>query len=144
MLHIALALLAMALVVGGVLAVNAVRTSLTAEHNLQAFSHAQRATLAYIQQHNGKWPATWDDLRAVRPEADFDSVAKRVNFDFQADPRIVATQSPGSFTAIQRNSPCYPIDDQIQQVIDSLKRYHGPAGSAPSNRVEFPEAGGAP
>ena len=103
----------------------AVRTALIAEENLQAFFHAHRATLEYIQQNDGEWPKSWDDLRAVRPDSDFDWVAEHVDFDFNADPVQIAKQTRDTFTAIVPDQPCYIIDDRIQVLIDVLAKHHG-------------------
>jgi hypothetical protein len=103
----------------------AVRTAIIAEENLQAFFNAHQATLDYIQQNDGKWPKSWEDLRAVRPESDFEWVAEHVSFDFSADPKQIATQTPNTFTAIVPDKPCYFIDDEVQQLIDVLAKHYG-------------------
>ncbi|MEI7460051.1 MAG: hypothetical protein WCK15_11635 [Pirellula sp.] len=57
----------------------AVRTSLIAEENLQAYLHAHRAAIEYMELNKGEWPQSWDNLRSVRPESDFDRVAKNAS-----------------------------------------------------------------
>ena len=114
-----------AVVIAVGIGVCAIRTSLIAEENLQAFFHAHRATLEYIQQNDGQWPKSWNDLRAVRPESDFDWVAEHVTFDFNADTREIAVQTPRAFTAIVPDEPCYIIDDKVQVLIDVLAKHHG-------------------
>jgi len=98
----------------------AIRTSLVAEENLQAFFHANRATMEFIKQNAGHWPSSWDDLRAIQPESDFNWVAAHVTFDFNADPHKIIAQSPEIFTAIEPNQPCYVIDYEVEILIDNL------------------------
>ena len=124
LIYALLAVLGIGLIVAIVIGVFAVRTALVAEENLQAFFHANRATLEYVQQNDGQWPKSWDDLREIRPESDFDWVAEHLAFDFNADPHILATQIPDTFTAIKPDEPCYVIDDRVQLLIDTLKKLH--------------------
>lgn len=119
-------LLSLALIVAVAVALNAARTSLLAEKNLQGFLHAYRATLEHVQDNDGQWPRSWDDLRVVQPQSDFESVAEQITFDFHADPRKIVSQTPATFTAIQPRQPCYPVDHHVQQLIDSLANYHAP------------------
>lgn len=119
-----LALSGAGLIAAVVIGVIVARTVLIAEENLQAFIHANRATLEYIQQNDGQWPRSWDDLREIRPESDFDWVAERLTFDFTADPSKIATQTPDTFTAIKPDEPCYIIHDRVQLLIDTLKKFH--------------------
>jgi hypothetical protein len=113
--------LAIAVVVG--MAIIAVRTSLIAENNLQAFFQVHQATVEYIEQSNGQWPRSWNDLRALRPDTDFDWVAERVKVDFNADPKRIAGQTPEEFTAIVPDQPIFVYDDMVQTLIDVLKKY---------------------
>lgn len=99
------------------------RTALAAEENYQAFLHAKGATLEFLDQNDGRWPRSWDDLRRVQPDSDFEWVSKHVTFDFDATPIELATQTPDSFTAIKPNEPCFIFDDGIQQLIDKLKEH---------------------
>ena len=119
--------LCVVLVVAGICtattAIIAIRMSLTAEKNLQAFFHVHAATLQYIEKNKGQWPTSWDDLRTIEPDYDFDSVPRHLSFDFNADPRELVRQTPQTFTAIKPHDPCYEIDDKIQQLIDKLNRY---------------------
>ena len=85
LIYALLATFGIGLIVAVVIGVYAVRTALIAEENLQAFFHANRATLEYVQQNEGQWPKSWDDLRGIRPESDFDWVAEHLTFDFNAD-----------------------------------------------------------
>jgi len=121
-LLIATVLIAVVVVI--VVGVLAVRTSLVAEENLQAFFHAHRATMEYVQQNEGQWPRSWDDLREVRPESDFEWVSDHLTFDFNASPQTIAAQTPDAFDAIQPNQPCYVVVDDVQLLIDTLKKYH--------------------
>jgi hypothetical protein len=114
--------LAFAVAVG--MAIIAARTALIAENNLQALFQVHQATGEYIEQSNGQWPRSWNDLRALRPDTDFDWVAERVKIDFNANPRRIAGQTPGEFTAIVPDQPCFVYDDQVQSLIDTLKKYH--------------------
>ena len=109
-----------------IIAVCAIRTALTAEENLQAFLHAHRATVEFIQRSEGQWPQSWDDLRGVSPESDFEWVAAHVTFDFNADRDELIAQTPDMFTAIVPHEPCYVVDYEIQWLIDDLKKYHEP------------------
>ena len=58
----------------------AVRTALVAEEESSSVFSCSPRTLEYIQQNDGEWPKSWDDLRAVRPDSDFDWVAEHVDF----------------------------------------------------------------
>ena len=117
--------LVIGIVIVVVIGIYAVRTGLVAEENLQAFFHAHRATLEYVQQNDGQWPKSWDDLRSTLPESDFEWAAEHVAFDFDADPLKIAAQTPDTFTAIVPEKPCYIVDDRVQLLIDVLKRHHG-------------------
>ena len=121
-----ISLVTILLFVAIVVAAIAIRTALIAEENLQAFFHAHRATMEFVQQNDGRWPRSWDDLRSVRPESDFDWVAEHLDFDFEADPRDIVSQTPETFSAIQPHQPCYVLDDRIQLLIETLKSYHAP------------------
>jgi len=114
-----------ALVIAAVCIVVAIRTALTAEGNYGAFLHAHRATLEFIERYDGQWPKSWDDLRAMQPDSDFDWVAEHVIFDFAADPHEIITQNPDTFTAIEPNEPCYIIDDYVQQLSDMPGHQYG-------------------
>lgn len=105
--------------------ISVIQYSTEAEANLHAFFRVHRACCQFVQKNTGAWPSSWDDLRRIDPETDFASVAKRVSFDFEADPKTLATQTPESFTAIVPNSPCYVYDSEIQSLI-SLLRSHYP------------------
>jgi len=107
-----------------------VRTSLVAEENLQAFLQAHRATLEYIEQNDGKWPRSWDVLQGVRPDSDYQWIAEHVTFDFNADPKEIASQTPNTFTAIVPDDPCYIIDYEVQAIIDHLAKHYRRTGHA--------------
>ncbi|WP_164102268.1 hypothetical protein [Candidatus Laterigemmans baculatus] len=123
LVYIAAATLLVGMAIAIVVVVRAVNRSLVAEENFQAFFHAQQATVAYVEQYDGRWPRSWDHLRAVRPKADFDWVAEHVSFDFAADPDEVVDQTPETFTAIEPDRPCFRIDDLVQSLIDTLRKH---------------------
>jgi hypothetical protein len=118
----AVLILSIAVAIG--MTIVAIRTALIAEANLQAFFHAYRSTLAYVEKNDGQWPGSWSDLRTIRPETDFEWVAKHVKFDFAADPKTIALQTPATFTAIVPEQPCFVYDHHVQVLIDTLKKYH--------------------
>ncbi len=124
MLYGFIATLMIGVVIAVVIGVCAIRASLIAEKNYLAFCRAQEATLEYIQQNDGQWPTSWEDLRSIRPESDFDWVAEHVTFNFDADPRKIVSQTPDTFTAIVPNEPCYVVDDWVHLLIDTLTNHH--------------------
>ena len=99
------------------------RMALIAEENLQAYLHAHRATIEFIEKNDGRWPASWSDLKAIRPESDFTWVAQHLSFDFDADPAQIANQQPDSFTAIVPHQPCFEIDHRIEELIETVKKH---------------------
>ena len=103
---------------------NLLDTVVEAEDNLQAFFQAQQATIKYIEANDGRWPRSWDDLSSIDPSRDFDWVAQRLTFDFDADPTQIVHQTPYSFNAIKPNSPCYVHDGEVRSIIQSLRKYH--------------------
>ena len=102
----------------------AARTALIAEKHYQAFLYTHAATLQFVSQTDGNWPASWNDLAESNPNSDFDWVSKCVTIDFSANPAEIAKQTPESFDAIRPNEPCFIIDDRVQHLIDTLREHH--------------------
>jgi len=102
----------------------AARGALIAEENLQAFLHAQLATIDFVEANDGKWPKSWDDLRSMRPETNFSWVADHITYDFSADPRAITANTPENFSAIVPAEPCFPISHRVEVLLDVLKKYH--------------------
>lgn len=119
-------LLAAAAVVAILLFAYTARTALVAEEHYQAFLRAHDATLAFIENSEGKWPRSWNDLREARPDTDYNWVAEHLSFDFAADPAVLATQTPETFRAIVPVEPCCSIDGKVQDLINELQKYHPP------------------
>ncbi|MEK6237152.1 MAG: hypothetical protein N2C14_20785, partial [Planctomycetales bacterium] len=119
---------------GMLVAAVAIRTALIAEYHLGEFFIVKQACYQYIEQHDGAWPRSWDDLRKVGPEFDYEGLSRNVSVDFDADPRVLASQTPASFKAVQPKEPCFEHDHHLLQLIDLLKKYHKPLQEAePSN-----------
>jgi hypothetical protein len=76
------------------------------------------------------------------PETDFGDVSERVTFDFDADPRQIANQTPQTFRAITPHKPCYyRIDAEVQRLIDTIQRYHPPDRSQQNNAMHRSRVG---
>ena len=75
--------------------------------------------------NNGGRPKSWDELASVEPAYDFESVAKQIDFDLNANPVELAKQSPQEFVAIKQKTEYYEIEPEIQTIIDTLRKYHG-------------------
>ena len=73
------------------------------------------SNLIFVVSNDGQWPRSWEDLARIRPDGDFDGVADHVKYEFDANPALIATQTPDTFTAIQPHLPCYVHDMVIQE-----------------------------
>jgi hypothetical protein len=125
------AVLLVALTVGGVVFVRAVRTASQAEMNLHATLFAISLVEQFVAEH-GRWPRSWEELEGLSVPGDppmprqgdrtvvriggqhgYDwpaaapRIRARVVIDFDADPAAIAAQDPAAFTAVRPNGPCY-------------------------------------
>jgi len=80
------------------------------------------ATQIFVQENDGHWPTSWDDLKTHAPNHfDLDWAAERVNFDFSAEPDKLANQTWKTFTGIQPSQPCYEAyDNELTHLINTL------------------------
>ncbi len=124
--------LTVALVVVAVITVSlcATRTALTADRHLLAMYNAIGACHAYVEQNDGQWPKTWNDVVPLFPdERDWD-VRNSVVIDFAADPAQLAKQDWKSFTGIQPEQPVYlAYEWRLRALIELLKKHHPENGS---------------
>ena len=102
------------------------RIAIDAEDSLQAFFKAYNPTIEFVEANNGAWPKSWDDLSAIAPNNDYEWVAQHVEYDFDADPAELARLTPGMFNAIKNKKRYYDFCLEIETLIDTLKRFHGP------------------
>jgi len=98
--------------------------AIAAENTLQAVFQTQQATIKYLDANNGKWPASWDHLEVIEPAYDFEWVATQIDFDFDADPVVLAKQRPDEFMAIRQKTGYYNIEPELKKIIDTLGKYH--------------------
>jgi len=56
-------------------------------------------------------------LAAVEPRHDFEWVATQIDFDFEADPSVLARTDPDHFDAIEPKNVSYEYDLEIQSII---------------------------
>ena len=103
--------------------------ALTAEENLIALTTATHLVSQYIETNDGRWPKSWEDLEtvsALRPELQSVSRLRQfVDIDFDADPEVLAKQTPEEFRAIRQkeNKRGYPtaVQQRCEMVIHTLK-----------------------
>ncbi|QDS98637.1 hypothetical protein [Adhaeretor mobilis] len=123
------ATIAVALLVAIGIAVKAALFALDCEHSLHAMHNVLTACRAYVEEHEGNWPKSWDELQPLYTyEGDVAAETKeRIAVDFGADPAELATQSIESFTGIRPKGPIFEAyDGRLQELIDLLKKYHPP------------------
>jgi len=108
----------------------------------------------YVAIHNGEWPRSWDSLRecireyaavsGCNEEEMIEAVQACVAIDFQADPRVVATQTVGEFDAI-RSLDGYGVDHreywQVEMLWDMLQDVDAHAANTPQPQGGSPPGG---
>lgn len=105
----------------------AVRHALVAERNLHAMIDATNACHSYVDEHEGAWPRSWEDIDPYVRDGRAHITRPRVTIDFDADPAILATQDSSSFTGIQPNLPIYDAYQSfVDALIETLKQHHSP------------------
>ena len=97
-------------------------TTSTAEMNFHAMRQAVIATQIFVQDNDGQWPKSWEDLKRNAPEDfDLDWAAQHVAFDFNADPDALSKQRWDTFTGIRPSRPCYSAyDNELTHLIETL------------------------
>ena len=111
-------------------AISAARFALTAENHLLAMHNAIGACHAYVEQNNGAWPKSWDDIDPLFPDERDWNVRDSVEIDFNADPAQLAKQDWESFTGIRPKQPVYlAYEWRLNALIELLKKHHDPDGS---------------
>ena len=137
--RVALIVILIAAVVGGVCIYQGVSASVHAEYVLHAALLTIELLDEYVGVHDGQWPRSWADLEQLPPResmfqwpADSGEVQKYVTVDFAADPKQLAGQMPAEFDAVRPIGPYYPFKDR-GQVTAFLKtiRAHKPAKERP-------------
>ncbi len=101
------------------------------------YQHAARESIEwvrlYVRDHEGAWPTSWEELASqpreqpATQQVPSELLQTYAEIDFSADPAVIATQSPASFTAIRPKSmDRYDDrgDDQIPQLLATLRRFH--------------------
>jgi hypothetical protein len=124
-----LILLVAAVGIGGWMIYRAVSTAIRAEENFHTTTFAIRLVEQFVHD-KGRWPASWDELRQLPfPNSPFtplnsqmpavavphgyewpgqvEHLKEHVTIDFQIDPKAVANQDSGQFTAIMPIGPYY-------------------------------------
>ena len=107
--------------------------------------HATEWVTQYVFIHDGEWPRSWDDVRqsaadsGCDPERMIKTIRSYVAIDFQADPRVLATQTAGEFHAI-RSLDAYGVDHRVLGGAIPDRDAQGPEGShrqqaVPAERV---------
>jgi len=79
---------------------------------------------------NNSWPKSWEDLEQIPPHkvAEFiwprsrEQLQKYVSVDFEADIDKLALESKEQFDAIHPKGACYPYDDEIQELLDTIRQ----------------------
>lgn len=82
------------------------------------------ACQAYVDTNSGRWPNSWADIDTLVPDSRDGGVHDRVTVDFDADPRVLATQDSDHFTGIVADSPVYIHGHEIESLLNTLRRYH--------------------
>jgi hypothetical protein len=106
-------------------AIYAVWVTSHAEMHLHAMRQAVIATQIYVQDNDGQWPNSWDDLKTHAPDDfDLDWAAETVEFDFNADPVALSKQTWKTYTGIRPAQPCYnAYDNELTHLIETLAKY---------------------
>jgi hypothetical protein len=148
MIRIALVVIVVAAVGGGVCVYRGVSASVHAEYVLHAALLTLELLDEYVAQHDGEWPRTWADLEQLPPKqnmfewpTDSREVQKYVTVDFAADPKRLAQQTPAEFDAVRPIGPYYPFEDrwQMKALIKTI-REHQPAEGGRGERNELPKS----
>jgi hypothetical protein len=104
---------------GGWMVYRGVTTSVEAERTLHATLFTTRLVNKFVAER-GRWPDSWeeldrfpfaDDLYDVKWPAVSPEMRRRVQVDFQINPREVAWQDPMSFSAVKPIGPHYEYRD---------------------------------
>jgi hypothetical protein len=108
-----------------------ISTALRAERALHAVNLAAKLVDQYVQKE-GKWPRSWDDLKALTIEnagmyqwpEDYGRIQEYVSIDFAADPVALASQTVEHFDAVKPIGSCYvyTCDGYIAKLIETLKK----------------------
>jgi hypothetical protein len=114
--------------------------SLVRSHTLVMGRFATDMTRQYVDQHNGQWPRSWEDLDTIEPPiangSPINSFRQRLHFDFDADPAQLARQKASEFTAIRPIgwlSPEYRDYWQVEALLETLRKHHPPGkGGTPT------------
>ena len=99
--------------------------ALTAEAELQAFTKACTAVKKYVDGSGGQWPKSWDNLAAIDPATDYDSVRLHVEIDFDAKPDDMILVHPDDFLAIQPKVGYYDYGLEIRPILGTLRSHRG-------------------
>ncbi|MBL7042623.1 MAG: hypothetical protein ISR77_28565 [Pirellulaceae bacterium] len=105
----------------------------------------------YVDEHDGRWPRSWDALLDCRsppvfrnhdPAETIDTLKTVVTIDFQVDSRKIASESVRQFDAI-RPIDGHAVDHReywgVATLIDTIRNYHG-TGRADSPARPTPHA----
>ena len=114
-----------------VLAWNGMRTSLHAERTLHAYYLVLDLVGTYVDEHDGQWPGSWEELEQVRPPRshggwqwpnDRDEIARRVRVDFGLSSQQVAAMTPASFSGVEQSFPNYGTNEsRIGELIERVR-----------------------
>jgi hypothetical protein len=113
------------------------RRALVASHTVAFGRVAVRYVAQYVRENEGRWPRSWDDLESLQdppvvfersdPAGMLETCRKRVEIDFGADPRVIASQSVRQFDSIR------PLDGdgldyreswEIDALLDAIREFH--------------------
>lgn len=111
--------------------------ALVASHTVAFGRVAVYYVAQYVRENDGRWPRSWDDLESLQdppivfersdPAGMLETCRTRVEIDFTADPREIASQSVGQFDAI-RPLKSYGLDYReqwhVDVLLDALREFH--------------------
>jgi hypothetical protein len=113
----------------------AARRALVASHTVVFGRVAVHYVAQYVRENEGRWPRSWDDLESVHdppivfersdPAGMIATCRKRVEIDFGADPRILASQSVEQFEAIRSLDGLDHREQwDLDVLLDTLREFH--------------------
>jgi hypothetical protein len=98
-----------------------------AEFNLHAISATMQIVEEHIQEHDGDWPRSWEELDKIAAASsmpgrfNLEDVKKRVEIDFGARLEDLAGQDDKSFKAIRPIGPCYTHDHYVNSLLQTIR-----------------------
>ncbi len=104
---------------GGIMIAIAARHALQIEHMLQDNVLVFNLVTTYVEQNDGAWPRSWDDLKKMKrsnsiwPD-NYDQVRKNVIVDFDVEVEELKEIPTDQFRAIRPSRPCGFLDPQIK------------------------------